>query len=221
MMPLDLKETSVSQTGVRKLGYADVKLLFETKEVSSELFPSRRLYHFMVGYRVLDANIHHLLCKRSGVYVTLTAKDESDLSSSSKKPCTGRGAYSVGCDFKAESNSAHLDLESVHRVCMMTNLFCFPTKSKGFCSFLDIYARPEAPHKHLSAHLQNMKREMQRRFPGRDGVINVLYGAPLNNEQLLSCFRDVGLGEMIPNGEKYGVLWERPKQLISNAMSKI
>ncbi|KAK3777573.1 hypothetical protein RRG08_021691 [Elysia crispata] len=79
-----------------------------------------------------------------------------------------------------------------------------------------VFIRPEVPHKHLRAHLQNMKWEMQRRFPGRDGVITMMYGA-----QVLSCFRDVGLGVIIPNVEKYGVQWERSKLLISNVLSKL
>ena len=209
----DQASNSTSQIDVRRLEKEDLKLLFATKDVSRKLFPSQRLFHSLVGYRMLDANIRHFLCPRSGVFVTLHQREGSDFPTS--RQSISRPMRAASFSGTPDSDDyCQLDLESVHRVAMMTKYFCYPTQSKGFSIYLDIYGGPHELNEHLKVHLLSLKKEMQRRFPGQDGQVVVTYNAPLCSDQVVSCFADVGIGRLIPNGEKRAVLWERPKSEI-------
>ena len=224
----DQVSSSTSQIDVRRLGYQDLKLLFATKDVSSKLFPSQRLFHFLMGYRLMEANIRHFLCQRSGVFVTLNQKEHSDFSlfqqglhHTGRLVSRPKGGKSFSRSIKGTQDSdkhCQLDFESVRRVAMLTKYFCYPTKSNGFSVFLDIYVRSGDPIEHLKVHLLNVKKDMQCRFPGQDGQVIITYEAPLSSNHIVSCFADVGIGHLVPNGEKRAVLWERPRREI---MSKL
>ncbi|GFR95004.1 hypothetical protein ElyMa_002681700 [Elysia marginata] len=190
---------------VMRLEYTDLKLLFKTKDVARELFPSKRLFHFMVGYRLLDANIRYMLCKRSCVLISLKEKDGT---------CHSSGMSSTEGLCKTERNSGQLDFESIRRVSMMTNYLWYPTRGKGFSVILNISVRWELSHEDLIAHLRYLKKDMQSRFPGWNGVLSATYEPPLSSSQVMSCFRDIGFGEVVPNTERLVVLWERPKSKI-------
>ncbi|GFS05449.1 hypothetical protein ElyMa_002938800 [Elysia marginata] len=203
-----IENSSQSYSYVKRLGYADLKLLLHTDAVASELFPSRRLFHFMVGYRLLEANVRHILCKRSCVLVSLEQRHDSESCHSGPGTSSGNRL----CKTETESSCNQLDVHSVHRVSMMTNYLCYPTRDgKGFSVILHIHARPDMPHRDLTGHLRYLKGDMQRRFPGRDGVVTAMYATPLRRGQVLSCFRDVGFSEAIPDSDSLVVLWERPK----------
>ncbi|GFR76677.1 histidine N-acetyltransferase-like [Elysia marginata] len=67
--------TTTKPLVVKELNTEDLKLLFNTKEVTSKLFPSGRLLNTYMPYRLLDVNIPYIICERGGAFVSFDNPD--------------------------------------------------------------------------------------------------------------------------------------------------
>ncbi|GFO40721.1 hypothetical protein PoB_006722600 [Plakobranchus ocellatus] len=197
---------------IRQLSCHDLKLIFRTVNITRELFPDGRVYNFNIPYRVMEANIRHFFGDRFGVLASFTQPDGSNSKTVSKKNfaqfywSARKGKYSIPDGFGDQ-----LDLESLQRIEILTLYTCYASRSKGFVAFLDLHARQrEISSEHIRAHLLRGFKMIHSFFPFQDGALTVTFDIPLNRNLVLSCLKQVGVEEIMPNQEKYLIVLEKP-----------
>ncbi|GFR96747.1 hypothetical protein ElyMa_004459400 [Elysia marginata] len=198
--------TTTKPLVVKEVNSEDLKLLFNTKEVTSKVFPSGRLLNTYMPYRLLDVNIPYIICERGGAFVSFDNPDANQ--SHVADISTNQSEVDAPTNILNQAITA----SSVCDVAMVTFYYCYPTPI-GFLYYLDPYAKKGLSPTHFRAHFRKNLETLQRHFPNQDGKLTVTHDTNVSADDILACLKDHGIVDQMKGQERSQILYERDRAL--------
>ncbi|GFR64213.1 hypothetical protein ElyMa_005500300 [Elysia marginata] len=223
-----------NQIEARELTRYDLHQIFQAPTLCRELFPQGRLFNWYIGYRFLGENVQHLVTPWTGAFVSLGGEPSTSklpfseinqnktpkavpnmplpppaTSADMAEPLNESSRTSSACNLVEYDEDDHWENGFPHRIAMVTFYACHETLYGVFYS-LDAYAKRGVSPDHFRAHLRQNLEVLQSRFPGKKVALAVTFDPTISRDCVTSCLAEQGIVDLMPNQEKWQILYERP-----------